>query len=166
MKLKWLFAGYGSMVLALSDALARLGPSRCRTIHGDRARSRRAGFPSRSPNTDVAKYQEYRDLAQQFIVPEVRLLMGDKDGDYYARFDAVNASQKNQMFMLRFGEYGKLDVQLQWLEIPHFFSDRVASTPYDENGGNFTLSSTPGFAVDTSGHNVRDWLNQTQSHST
>ncbi|HXR34622.1 MAG TPA: MtrB/PioB family outer membrane beta-barrel protein, partial [Candidatus Binataceae bacterium] len=60
-----------------------------------------------------------------------------------ARFDAVGASQKNQMYTLRFGEYGKLDVQAQWLEIPHFFSDGVASTPYRESGGDFTLSSKP-----------------------
>jgi hypothetical protein len=156
--MKRLFLGFGSIILTLSmlsPALAQVDLGRYTATGSVEA----GAFLNPAPNTDAAKYQEYRDLAQQLIVPQVRLLMGDKDGDYYARFDAVNASQKNQMFMLRFGEYGKLDVQLQWLEIPHFFSDGRARTVYDENGGNFTLSSRPATPVDTSGHNVRDWLN-------
>ena len=47
------------------------------------------------------------------------------------------------MYSLRFGEYGLLDVQAKFFEIPHFFSDHVASTPYDENGGDFTLGWKP-----------------------
>ena len=142
MNLKWLFAGYGSMVLVLLmlapvSAQVDVGPITAQgTIEA-------GGITEPVPYNDVAKYQEYRDLAQQLIVPQLRLLLGDKDGDYYARFDAVNASQKNQMYTLRFGEYGKLDVQAQWLEIPHFFSDQVASTPYSESGGDFALSSKP-----------------------
>ncbi|MFZ0887959.1 MAG: MtrB/PioB family outer membrane beta-barrel protein [Candidatus Binataceae bacterium] len=142
MKLKWLSAGYGSMVLVLlmlTPVLAQvdLGPV---TAEGT---VEAGGITQPVPYNDVAKYQEYRDLAQQLIVPQLRLLLGDKDENYYARFDATNVAQKNQMYTLRFGEYGLLDVQAQWLEIPHFFSDHVASTPYDENGGDFTLSSKP-----------------------
>ena len=142
MNLKWLFAGYGSMVLVLlmlSPVLAQVdvGPI---TAEGT---VEAGGITEPVPYNDVAKYQEYRDLAQQLIVPQLRLLLGDKDGDYYARFDAVGAAQKNQMYTLRFGEYGKLDVQVQCLEIPHYFSDQVASTPYSESGGDFTLSSKP-----------------------
>ncbi len=142
MNLKRLSVGYGSMVLVLLmltpvSAQVDVGPIAAEgTVEA-------GGITEPVPYNDVARYQEYRDLAQQLIVPQLRLLLGDKEGDYYARFDAVNASQKNQMYTLRFGEYGKLDVQAQWLEIPHFFSDQVASTPYHESGGDFTLSSKP-----------------------
>ncbi len=149
MNLKRLFAGYGLMVPVLSMMLVvlMLAPVSAQVdVGGITAEGtiEASGIAQPVPyNTDVAKFQEYRDLAQQLIVPQLRLLLGDKDGNYYARFDAVNASQKNQMYSLRFGEYGTLDVQAQWLEIPHFFSDGVASTPYRESGGDFTLSSKP-----------------------
>ena len=86
-------------------------------------------------------------------MPRLQLLLGDKAENYYVQFNAVNVAQKTEMYTLRFGEYGLLDVQMKWFEIPHFFSDGVASTPYDENGGNFTLSSKP-----TSAANLPSWL--------
>ncbi|HKN02024.1 MAG TPA: MtrB/PioB family outer membrane beta-barrel protein [Candidatus Binataceae bacterium] len=138
-----LFAGYATMALVLSifsPALAQVDLGQY-TAQG----SVEAGaIPQPVPYDDnPAKYQEYRDLAQQFIVPKLQLILGDKAENNYVQFDAVNVAQKNQMYSLRFGEYGLLDVQMKFFEIPHFFSDHVASTPYDENGGSFTLSSKP-----------------------
>jgi MtrB/PioB family decaheme-associated outer membrane protein len=143
MNLKRLFAGYGTVALVLlmvSPVMAQVDLGQY-TAQG----SVEAGaIPQPVPYYDAAaKYQEYRDLAQQFIVPHLQLLLGDKAENYYVQFDAVNVAQKNQMYSLRFGEYGLLDVQAKFFEIPHFFSDHVASTPYDENGGSFTLSSKP-----------------------
>jgi MtrB/PioB family decaheme-associated outer membrane protein len=143
MNLKRLLAGCGTMALVLSmvsPALAQVDLGKY-TVQG----SVEAGaIPQPVPYDDsAAKYQEYRDLAQQFIVPKLQLILGDKAENYYVQFDAVNVAQKNQMYSLRFGEYGLLDVQAKFFEIPHAFSDGVASTPYDENGGSFTLSSKP-----------------------
>ena len=142
MNLKRLLAGYGTVALVLSmlsPALAQVDLGQY-TAQG----SVEAGaIPQPVPYDDVAEYQEYRDLAQQFIAPKLQLILGDKAENYYVQFDAVNVGQKNQMYSLRFGEYGLLDVQVKFFEIPHFFSDGVASTPYDENGGSFTLSSKP-----------------------
>ncbi len=162
MNLKWSLLGYSSIALLLlmqtsAAAQVDVGPL---TAEGT---VEAGAIPQPVPNTDVAKYQEYRDLAQQFIVPQIRLLMGDKEENYYARFDAVNASQKNQMFTLRVGDYGKLDIQAQWLEIPHAFSNDVAQTPYNESGGDFTLSSRPAKPTTgaPAGANVKSWLNST-----
>jgi MtrB/PioB family decaheme-associated outer membrane protein len=143
MDLKRLFAGCGTIALVLSmlsPALAQVDLGQY-TADG----SVEAGaIPQPVPYDDVAaRYQEYRDLAQQFIVPRLQLILGDKAEKYYVQFDAINTAQKNQMYSLRFGEYGLLDVQAKFFEIPHFFSDHVASTPYDENGGDFALSSKP-----------------------
>jgi hypothetical protein len=142
MNLNRLFAGSGTMALVLSmlsPALAQVDLGQY-TAQG----SVEAGaIPQPVPYNDVAKYQEYRDLAQQFIVPRLQLLLGDKAEKYYVQFNAVNVAQKNQMYSLRFGEYGLLDVEAKFFEIPHFFSDGVASTAYNENGGNFTLASKP-----------------------
>ena len=142
MNLKRLLAGCGTMALVLSmvsPALAQVDLGQF-TADG----SVEAGaIPQPVPYNNVAEYQQYRDLAQQFIVPKLQLILGDKAENYYVHFDAVNVAQKNQMYSLRFGEYGLLDVQAKFFEIPHFFSDHVASTPQDENGGSFTLSSKP-----------------------
>jgi len=153
MNLKRLFAGYGTMALVLSmlsPALAQVDLGQY-TAQG----SVEAGAIAQPVPYDdaAAKYQEYRDLAQQFIVPKLQLILGDKAENYYVQFDAVNVAQKNQMYSLRFGEYGLLDVQAKFFEIPHFFSDHVASTAYDENGGNFTLSSKPASSAD-----LHSWL--------
>jgi MtrB/PioB family decaheme-associated outer membrane protein len=142
MNLKRLLAGCGTMALVLlmlSPAMAQVDFAAF-TAQG----SVEAGaIPQPVPYNNIAEYQQYRDLAQQFIVPKLQLLLGDKAENYYVQFDAVNVAQKNQMYSLRFGEYGLLDVQAKFFEIPHDFSNGVASTPYDENGGNFTLSSKP-----------------------
>lgn len=160
MNLKRLLAGYGTVALLLST----LSPALAQVDLGQYAAEgsvEAGGIPQPVPFNDSAKYQEYRDLAQQLIVPQLKLLLGDKDENYYVQFDAINASQKNQMFMLRFGEYGLLDVQAQWVEIPHFFSDGVARTPYDESGGNFALPSRPTGFPSATGTNVRAWVNST-----
>jgi MtrB/PioB family decaheme-associated outer membrane protein len=142
MKLKRLLAGYGTMALVLS----MLSPAMAQVDFGQftaQGSVEAGAIPQPVPYNNVAEYQQYRDLAQQFIVPKLQLILGDKAEKYYVQFDAVNVAQKNQMYSLRFGEYGLLDVQAKFIEIPHFFSDHVASTAYDENGGNFTLTSKP-----------------------
>ena len=162
MKPNWLLLGGGSIVLLVlmrTCAAAQVDVGSWRAEGTVEA----GAIPQSVPYNDVAKYQEYRDLAQQFIVPQIRLLMGDKEENYYVRFDAVNASQKNQMFTLRVGDYGKLDIQAQWLEIPHNFSDGVARTPYNESGGDFMLSSRPPKPTTgaPAGANVKSWVNST-----
>src|SRR5271154_1746466 len=67
-------------------------------------------YPQPVPYTDSAKFQEYRDLAQQFIVPELHLLLGGAEQEYYANFDLIDVAQKNEMYDLRFGRYGMLQV--------------------------------------------------------
>jgi len=152
MNLKQLSAGCGAMALVLSTlspALAQVDIGQF-TAQG----SVEAGaIPQPVPYNDVAKYEEYRDLAQQFIVPQLQLILGDKAEKYYVQFNAINVAQKNQMYSLRFGEYGLLDVQADFFEIPHAFSN-VASTPYDENGCSFTLSSKP----TSTGAGLQSWL--------
>ena len=142
MNLKRLLAGCGTMALVLlmlSPAMAQVDFAAF-TAQG----SVEAGaIPQPVPYNNIAEYQQYRDLAQQFIVPKLQLLLGDKAENYYVQFDAVNVAQKNQMYSLRFGKYGLLDVQAKFFEIPHDFSNGVASTPYNEEGGTFSLSSKP-----------------------
>lgn len=110
-------------------------------------------FLTPAPSNFAAKYQEYRDLAQQIIAPEMHLLLGDSEKHYYFDFRAINTAEKNERYMLRFGDYGKLDVQAQWYEIPDFDSYQVARSPYQLEGSDFVLASKP-----TSAANFGPWL--------
>src|SRR5579872_1331782 len=56
-------------------------------------------YPEPVPDTNVAKYREYSDLAQQIIAPELSFLVGDdKDDRVFADFRSYNLGQKNQMY--------------------------------------------------------------------
>jgi putative beta-barrel porin MtrB/PioB len=121
-------------------------------------------YPQPVPDTNVAKYREYTDLAQQVIAPELKFLVGDNQDDrIFANFRSYNLGQTNQMYNLHAGVYGLLDIQAQYFDIPHYLSDDVGATPYDQDQGNFTLSShpappTPG---QPTGKNIGIWVNHT-----
>ncbi len=81
-------------------------------------------YPQPVPDTNVAKYREYSDMAQQVIAPELHLLLGVKSDDrIFANFRSYNLGQTNQMYNLHAGVYGLLDIQVQYLDMPHYLSD-------------------------------------------
>src|SRR5262249_43439239 len=101
-------------------------------------------YPQPVPDTNVAKYREYTDLAQQVIAPELKFLVGDDQDDrIFANFRSYNLGQTNQMYNLHAGVYGLLDIQAQYFDITHYLSDDRGATPYDQYRGHFTLSSHP-----------------------
>jgi hypothetical protein len=120
-------------------------------------------FLEPAPPTNVAKIREYQDLAQQIIAPELKLLVHDNQDRVFADFHALNVGQTNELYDLHFGDYGLLDIDAQWQEIPHFLSDNIAQSPYQQNGGNFTLNSIPKPPAPgaSPGSNINSWLNST-----
>jgi hypothetical protein len=121
-------------------------------------------FPQPVPDTNVAKYREYSDLAQQVIAPELKVLAGDRQDDrVFANFRSYNLGQSNQMYNLHAGVYGLIDIEAQYFDIPHYLSDDVGATPFRQDQGNFTLNSHPGAPVpgQPAGKNVGSWVNRT-----
>lgn len=121
------------------------------------------GLPMSKTGHD-AKFEEYRDLPETVIVPELQLIIGGKKQDFYLNFDASKVGRDDQNYNLRFGRYGLLDVQFEWDQIPHLFDVDKARTPYTMNGGRYTLPSRPtgpytGNTCAT--NNVCQWLNAT-----
>jgi MtrB/PioB family decaheme-associated outer membrane protein len=91
-----------------------------------------------------AKFDEYRDTRiNGWIVPELQLLIGGKKNDFFASFDSTKPGYRDQNYRLRFGLYGLLDVEAEWDQIPHLFSEGVARTPYRRDGGTFHLDTKP-----------------------
>ncbi len=102
------------------------------------------GLP-RTFSGDKAKFEEYRDVPESVIVPQLQLMIGGKKEDFYLNADAAKVGRNDQNYILRFGRYGLLDVEFEWDQIPHRFSEGVAKTPYisSNNGGTLTLPSRP-----------------------
>ncbi len=107
-----------------------------------------------------AKFEEYRDIPESVIVPQLQLIIGGKKEEYYLNFNATEVGRNDQNYSLRVGRYGLVDLEFQWDQIPHIFSLDTARTPYlrDGGGGIFTLGSKP---ATTAGTAVRDWVNST-----
>ena len=103
------------------------------------------GLP-RTFKGDKARFEEYRDIPESVIVPQLQLMIGGKKEDFYLNFDSYKTGLNDQNYTLRAGRYGLLDMEFQWDQIPHLFSEGVARTPYSVNDGHttlFTLSSKP-----------------------
>jgi len=113
------------------------------------------GLP-RALSGKKAKFEEYRDVPETVVVPELQFKLERKKEDYYLHFDATDVGQDDQNYRLRYGKYGLLDMEFEWDQAPHFFSSNTARTPYARNSGTQTLLSKP---ASTAGTDVRDWIN-------
>ena len=110
----------------------------------------------RDTNGKRQKFEEYRDLSETVIAPQIQLMIGGKKEDFYLNFDSSNLGRDNQNYIMRFGRYGLLDVELEWDQFPHLFSLNTARTPYTMRDGTYTLGTKP---ATTAGTAVRDWVN-------
>lgn len=113
------------------------------------------GIP-RDTNGKRQKFEEYRDLSETVIAPQIQLMIGGKKEDFYLNFDSSELGRHNQNYLLRFGRYGLLDVEFEWDQFPHIFSLNTARTPYIMRDGIYTLGTKP---ANTTGTTVRDWVN-------
>jgi MtrB/PioB family decaheme-associated outer membrane protein len=115
------------------------------------------GMPShRSGST--SKLEEYRDLPETVVVPQLELFIDTKKKDFYLEFDSLKTGREDQAYRLRAGRSGLLDVEFIWDQIPHLFNVDNARTPFKMDEGKYTLTSKPG---GTNGSDVRDWVNAT-----
>jgi MtrB/PioB family decaheme-associated outer membrane protein len=137
-------------------------PTRAEIEFGDAVMSGSAevsGLPQ-SVEGSKAGFEEYRDIPETVVVPEIQFMIGGKKEDFYLNFDSTKPGLDDQNFKLRFGRYGIVDFEFEWDQIPHFFSSATARTPYrrKDAGGTYTLSSKP---ASTAGNDVRDWVDTT-----
>ena len=94
---------------------------------------------------DRARFEEYRDIPETVIVPQLQLMIGGKREDYYLYADSYKTGLNDQSYTLRVGRYGLLDMEVQWDQIPHWFSDSRPDPlcPVGRDATVFTLSSKP-----------------------
>ena len=144
--------------ISATTLLFLVEPSRAQVEIGDYTVSgaiEAGGMPShRSGST--SKLEEYRDLPETFVVPQLELFIDSKKKDFYLEFDSVKTGRHDQGYRLRAGRHGLLDIEFVWDQIPHLFNVDNARTPFQMNGGNYTLESKPSGGT---GADVRDWVN-------
>ena len=152
-----------NLIASLSLSLLLFAPSRpqAQVDVGDftiRGQAEIGGMP-RHKNGDTAKFEEYRDLPESVIVPQIQLFIDSKKQDFYLEADSAKLGRDDQSYRLRFGRYGLLDVEFEWDQIPHIFNVDTARTPYAMNNGIFTLATKPTAPITAAGTQVRDWVN-------
>lgn len=146
-----LLAGAASLFLAAGQGSAQVefgGYTITGAIEAGGLASHRSG--------NTTKLEEYRDLPETVVVPQLELFIDSKKNDYYLEFESVKTGRDDQGYRLRAGRWGLLDVEFIWDQIPHLFNVDNARTPYRMKGGNYTLDTKP---VAGTGAAVRDWVN-------
>ena len=155
-----------TLIASLSLSLLMMASSRsqAQVEVGDftiRGQGEIGGLP-RHFNGDRAKFEEYRDIPESVIVPQLELFIDTKKQDYYFEFDSRKVGRDDQNYRLRLGRYGLIDVEFEWDQIPHLFNVDTARTPYARNSGVYTLATKP-TAITAAGTEVRDWVNRDAS---
>jgi len=87
-----------------------------------------------------AKFEEYRDIPETVVVPEIQLRIERKQNDFYFDFDTTKPGLDDQYFKVRVGRYGLLDMEFEWDQFPHNFNLDTARTPYGSSNGGGTLT--------------------------
>ncbi len=138
--------------------LSLVSPSRAQVDVGDYtiSGSGEVGGMPRHRSGGLSKLEEYRDLPETLIVPQLELFLDSKKNDFYLELGSLKTGLNDQSYRLRAGRHGLLDLEFVWDQIPHLFNVDNARTPYTMNNGDYTLSSKPG---GTTGANMRDWVN-------
>jgi hypothetical protein len=135
----------GSFFLLLaSDASAQLDVGNY-TITGQ---AEATGLP-RYFNGHRAKFEEYRDIPESVVIPQLQLMIDGKANDFYAEFESIKPGLDDQNFRLRAGRYGLVEMEFEWDQIPHNFNLDTAQTPYfsSDGGARLRLRSKPAATV-------------------
>jgi MtrB/PioB family decaheme-associated outer membrane protein len=100
------------------------------------------GLP-RTFSGDKTRFEQYRDVPESVVVPQLDLSIQSKKNDYFLEFNGGQVGREDQNYRLRYGRYGLFNIELEWDQIPAAFNIDNARTPYNMNGGTYTLGSRP-----------------------
>lgn len=73
-------------------------------------------------DTNSAKWEEYRDMSNGFVIPYLRLI-GEGSGDRELDFNAVNVRREDARYNLFYGVPGRYELTLDYNKIPHHFGN-------------------------------------------
>jgi MtrB/PioB family decaheme-associated outer membrane protein len=73
-------------------------------------------------DTDSSKWEEYRDMSNGFVIPNLRLI-GEGSGDRELDLNAVNVRREDARYTLFYGVPGGYELTLDYNKIPHRFGN-------------------------------------------
>ena len=93
-------------------------------------------------SSNSSKLTEYRDLRDDFFLPNLTIAGANPATGWFFNLSALNATRDDQTILARAGRPGAWSFQADWNETPHNFSNK-AVTPYIRRGpGLFELPAT------------------------
>jgi MtrB/PioB family decaheme-associated outer membrane protein len=87
-----------------------------------------------------SKFEEYREIPRGLFLDLLKLDVENKEQSRFYQFRAKDAVEEDQNYLLRLGGYGKYEVNLEWDQLPHVFSNTGRSL-FGGDPGNLTISS-------------------------
>lgn len=73
-------------------------------------------------DTNSAKWEEYRDMSNGFVIPNLHLI-GEGSNDRELDFNAVNVRRDDARYTLFYGAPGRYELTLDYNKIPHHFGN-------------------------------------------
>ena len=87
-------------------------------------------------DSDSAKFTEYRDLSDNFVLPLLTFGVNDSATGWFVNLRGTDVGQDDQNIRFTTGKPGSYRFGVVWNEIPHNYSNK-ALTPYINKGGGY-----------------------------
>jgi MtrB/PioB family decaheme-associated outer membrane protein len=105
------------------------------TVHGEVE----AGGQVEGSTSDSSRFEEYRHVPQNAVLPGATLRLDNERFNYFADLYAEDITQEDQRYYLRFGRAGRYDIEIGWDQIPHRFSNAGRTIEAQRDSGDFRI---------------------------
>ena len=85
-------------------------------------------------DTNSAKFTEYRDVSDDFVLPRLTFGVADRASGWFFDLRGSNVGRNDQNISMATGMPGRYRFGVTWNETPHHYSSK-ALTPYINRGG-------------------------------
>lgn len=101
-----------------------------------------AGVQQLDNSTNSSKLTEYRDIRERLYLPEVTFSAAHVRTGWFFDLSGTNLTRDDQTILVDAGQPGRWSFQVDWIEVPHHFSNK-AVTPYAQRSpGLFEVPET------------------------
>src|ERR1051325_4367121 len=137
----------GLLLVAGGGAYAQENPDREGRIE--------AGVRQGYGDTNSAKFNEYRDIPDGFVISHVEVGLGNLfKNSFFFHFQARDIREKDQTFLVDLGAYRKYRLDLKWDQIPHVFTNTARSFLTETSPGLFVATDATKAAFAAAGTNI------------
>src|SRR3990172_2774827 len=100
-------------------------------------------------DTDSAKFSEYRDTSQGFVVPKLHLSGEGSDGNRTLDFSATNIRRDDGRYTLEYAMAGRYEFVIDYNKIPHRFGNNARTIFTETSDGVWEIADPVQSALQT-----------------